>query len=282
MRKVIIPTDFSENALNAIKYAVELLKYERGEFHIVHAYAEKVYENEEVVSRAILDEVRKVEHEQSKEKLGNIKSELQHISPNPNHNYFYTATFGILVDVVNDLVEDINADLVIMGTRGLTNDRQITFGSNTMQIMKYVRCPVLSIPEGHSYTAPKWVVFPTDFMLPYKRRELKLLYTMVASYRSLITLLYFSENQQLSFRQQDNKKFIEEAFKNVELEYVTQPSDDITAGINHYLQNQSVDLLVMVNSRHSYLENILFQSTIDKIGLQIQKPFLVMQNLNRD
>ena len=40
-------------------------------------------------------------------------------------------------------------------------------------------------------------------------------------------------------------------------------------------------MLVMVNTRHSYLENILYQSTIEKIGLKIDIPFLVLQNLPR-
>ena len=43
MRKILIPTDFSENALNAIKYALELFKYERSEFIIMHAFADEVY-----------------------------------------------------------------------------------------------------------------------------------------------------------------------------------------------------------------------------------------------
>ena len=40
-------------------------------------------------------------------------------------------------------------------------------------------------------------------------------------------------------------------------------------------------MLVMVNTRHSYLENILYTSTIQKIGLHIKIPFMVFQNLPR-
>ncbi|HER39641.1 MAG TPA: universal stress protein, partial [Salinimicrobium catena] len=43
MRKIIIPTDFSENAFNALKFAAELFKYERSDFFILHAYADEVY-----------------------------------------------------------------------------------------------------------------------------------------------------------------------------------------------------------------------------------------------
>ena len=38
MRRILIPTDFSENAMNAIKYGLELFKNEESEFYLVHAY----------------------------------------------------------------------------------------------------------------------------------------------------------------------------------------------------------------------------------------------------
>ena len=40
-------------------------------------------------------------------------------------------------------------------------------------------------------------------------------------------------------------------------------------------------MLVMINTRRSYLENVLYTSTIQKMGLQVQIPFLVLQNLPR-
>ena len=43
MRKVLIPTDFSENAMNAIKYAMELFKYDRTDFYIMHAFGDEIY-----------------------------------------------------------------------------------------------------------------------------------------------------------------------------------------------------------------------------------------------
>ncbi len=58
-------------------------------------------------------------------------------------------------------------------------------------------------------------------------------------------------------------------------------SADVTKAINVFIIENPIDMLVMVNTRHSYLENILYQSTIEKIGLHIDIPFLVLQNLPR-
>ena len=46
MRKILIPTDFSENAMNAITYAIDLFKYEISHFFIMHAYQDDIYNDE--------------------------------------------------------------------------------------------------------------------------------------------------------------------------------------------------------------------------------------------
>jgi len=43
MRTVLIPTDFSANAMHAIDYALDLYKCERTNFYFLHAYADEVY-----------------------------------------------------------------------------------------------------------------------------------------------------------------------------------------------------------------------------------------------
>ncbi len=282
MRKIVIPTDFSENAMNAIRYAVELFKYEQSEFFIIHAYADEVYDHNTLVSREVFDELKETVHKNSEDQLTKILEEIHQISPNPRHEYKIQSAFGTLIDEVNDLVDKENIDIVVMGTKGKRNDRNLSFGSNTLQVLKYVKCPVLAIPSGYSYTQqPKKVLFPTDYLLPFKRRELKLLYTLIKSFRSRIDFLYISKFDKLSIRQEDNKNFLSAGLSESEFVFHTVEAEDLTSAINTFIQKHEIDFLVMINSRHSYLESILYQSTIDKIGLHIRIPFLVMQNLQR-
>ena len=95
-------------------------------------------------------------------------------------------------------------------------------------------------------------------------------------------MLYVSKSKALSFRQEDNKTFIEETVCENEINFYNTDSKKIEDAINTYVVNNTIDFLVMVNTQHSYLENILFQSTIDKISLKIAIPLLVMQNLRRE
>jgi len=169
-----------------------------------------------------------------------------------------------------------------MGTRGKTNDKSLTYGTNTIQVMKYVQCPVLCIPENYVYKTPKQILFPTNFLIPYQRRELKLVADMARSYRSEIHMLYISNFPINSYRQKDNQSFLKEQFKDDVFNFHRADEGDKTAVILKHLDFMNIDLLVMVRSRHTYLENIIQASTIDKIGLRPKIPFLVLQNYHRE
>ncbi len=281
MRKILIPTDFSKNAMNAIKYALEAFKYEHSEFFIMHAYADEVYENNARMSRAIFDSFKETIHHKYQERLGKILKLIREISPNPRHQYKSVLSFGTLIDEANEIVDTENIDVLIMGTQGETNDRDITFGSNTLQVIKYVKCPVLAIPSGYPINPPKNILFPTDYMLPYKRREIKLVSTLAKSFVAKIDFLHLINFKNISFRQEDNKTFLECIMKDNFTTFHSVKGNNLTTAINSFINNLDINMLVMVNSRHSFLENILYQSTLDKISLQIKIPFLVLQNLSR-
>ena len=282
MKKVIFPTDFSDDAFDALKFAAELFKYDKTEFFIVHAYADQVYEHEEVTDKESLEKIKKTIAEDSEEKLNKTREDILHLFPNPRHHFHTQAGFGLLIDEVNDLVENENADLVVTSTHGKRDDKNPTFGSNTLQIIKYVQCPVLSIPIGYKFDDPKKILFPTNYMLPYQKRELKFIGDIARSFGAEILMLYVSRFPLDNFRQKDSLEAIKEHFRGLRINFDREKETDKTKVIKKYVEAEVADLLVLVNSRHSYLENLLYHSTVDEIGLHPKIPFLVLQNLHRN
>jgi len=281
MRKILIPTDFSDNAMNAIKYALEFFKYEICEFYFLHAYQDDIYADKVLLNQKTLDEVTRIISERSQKQLNETLKKVKEISPNPRFHYNIISANSMLIDEADKIVEDENIDIIVMGTRGKTNDRNLTFGSHTLQVLKYVQCPVLAIPENYKYTQPKHILFPTNYMIPYKRRELKLLCEMAVPFRSVIDMLYVSKSDNLSIRQKNNRDFIEYELSKNKVNFKTTDNKNITNAIYIYIRENNIDMLVMVNTRHSFLESILFQSSIDKISLHLDIPFLTMQNIRR-
>ncbi len=281
MIRVLIPTDFSENAFHAIRYGMELLKYQKCEFLIVNCYADDVYANTMEMSRHFFELFKDKTKEAINRSLQKVVQEMLEISPNPRHNYDYLAAFESLVDTCNDMANAQDLDLIIMGTKGKTDDRDIVFGSQTLQVVKYVKCPVLAVPSEYRNEIPENILFPTNYMIPYKRRELKLLSTIAGNFSAKIQFLYLSKTKKLSHRQEDNKRFLDTSLDENNTYHVHLVGDNLTEGINHCIENDKINMLVMVNSRHSYMESLLYESTIEKLGLQVKIPFLIMQNLLR-
>ncbi len=281
MRTILIPTDFSENALHALTYAQEVYKCVRTEFYLLHAYADEVYgsfQNSTVSERKKKE--KKVRAEVEK-KLKKLVDQVTGIPPNPLHKFHTVAAFDSLVDAVNDFANQENVDLVVMGTKGETSNNKTIFGSYTVQLFKYVTCPVLAIPAETQYKQPKKIVFPTDFMVPYKRRELKLLGDLAGSFKSEIHFLYISDFNVLSDRQVDNRLFLNESLKKAYLFFEMTETANKVAAIMEYIIKNEMNLLTMVNSRHSLFEDMLYRSSIDELGMKVKIPFLVMQNLPR-
>lgn len=281
MKKIVIPTDFSDNAFNALKYAVELFEFEESEFFLLHAYADEVYNHKGLLTQHFLEELKISMRQKSMDELDKILDQIKELLPNPRHSFKPISAFGILVDEVNDLVNKENADLTVMGTVGLTNDRKITFGSNTLQVIKYVQSPILCIPAKYKFKSPKNFLFPTNYMIPYQIRELKLVSEIARANKSTVHMLYISKFPLESFRQKANQLLIKEQFYEIPFQFHRIDEEVKTKAIMIFINELNIDMLIMVNSRYTYLENIIYQSTVDKIGLHPRIPFLVLQNIQR-
>ncbi|MEP3836746.1 MAG: universal stress protein [Algibacter sp.] len=281
MLSILIPTDFSENSMNAIKYALEFFKYQKTKFYFMHAYLNEFYDHEELASREVFNDVLAGIRNESQSNLENLVSEVEKIAPNPRYMYYSISAYNTLIEEANFIANDKNIDLIVMGTKGKSNERDIVFGSQTFQVLKYVQCPVLAIPSNYTNTQPKRILFPTNYMIPYKRRELKLLSILAKPNRSRIDVLHVSTSHRLSIRQEDNKAFIEGVLCDNEVRFYHEESKDIADTINTYIKEKDFDMITMVNTQHSFLEDMLFPSNIDKVSFELAIPLLAMQNTAR-
>ncbi len=281
MLSILLPTDFSDNAMNAIRYALEFFKHQQTEFTFLHCYQNEFYDHDDLVSREVYDEVLATVKLQAEIHMENLMMEVKSISPNPRFTYTAHTSNTTLVEAANTVANSRNIDLIVMGTKGKSDNRNVVFGSNTFQVLKYVLCPVLAIPSNYTDTRPKHILFATDYLIPYKRRELKLLSDLVSSYRSIIDVIYVTKNEHLSIKQEDNQLFIKETLYKNEVNFHVLNDKKVADCIERYIEEHSIDWLVMVNTQHSFLEDMLFPSTLDKVSLNLKIPLLAMQNISR-
>ncbi|KAA5826243.1 universal stress protein [Algibacter amylolyticus] len=281
MLSILIPTDFSENSKNAINYALEFFKYQKTEFYFMHAYQNEFYDHEELASRDVFNDILTRVRNESQSNLEQLITEVKKTAPNPRFTYHCISAYNTLIEEANLIANAKNIDLIVMGTKGISDERHIVFGSQTFQVLKYVPCPVLAIPSNYTNTRPKRILFPTNFLMPYKRRELKLLSILAKPNRSCIDVLYVSKINKLSIRQEDNKAFIKDALSENEVKFHHEDSIKIADTIKTFIEEKDFDMITMVNTQHSFLEDMLFPSNIDKVSLGLTIPLLAMQNTAR-
>lgn len=80
----------------------------------------------------------------------------------------------------------------------------------------------------------------------------------------------------------ENREFLRQQFQEQHLQFHRIDEKYNDEGILKQIKKLNPDLLVMVNSGNTYLENILRETSIDKIGLHPKIPFLVLQNYYRE
>ena len=94
-------------------------------------------------------------------------------------------------------------------------------------------------------------------------------------------MLYISKSNKLSIRQQDNQAFIKDALRDNEVNFHQVDSKEIAESVKTHIKEKNIDLITMVNTQHSFFEDMLFPSTLDKISLGLKIPLLAMQNKAR-
>lgn len=276
MKKILLPTDFSENSWNAISYAMQLFKNEACEFYLLNTYTPIIYHVEYVLVEPSQFGVADAIRENSLKQLEGFKTRIKKEFNNPKHKVISIAAFNNLISEIKEIVADKAIDYVVMGTKGATGLKEVLFGSNTVQVFKNVKCPILAIPSGFTFEKPHEVLFPTDYQINYKDHHIKPILDIISPYNTRVNILHATYGYDLSKEQEDNKKILEKYFKKSAYLFQSISNQTVEQGITNYQLKTRINLLVMINNKHSFFENLFFKNTINQIGFHLNIPFLVI------
>ncbi|GGX18654.1 universal stress protein [Aquimarina muelleri] len=279
-KKILLPTDFSRNAWNAITYAIELYKNETCDFYVLNVFNARGY----AIESMMVPEPGEKLYEEAKEKsemgLGKIMERLTFRDDNPNHKFFMVSEFNGMLEAIKDIVEKQDIEMIIMGTKGTTNTNDLIYGSNTVLIMEKVRnCPVMAIPEDATYNEPKEIVFPTDYRTYFKRRELQYLIEIARMTNAAIRVLYVAKDDTLDEEQENNKKLLKESLGDLQYTFHTLHNVDVKGGVSSFVESRESDMVTFVNRKHSFLESIFSKPMAKSLGQRSKVPVLALHDL---
>ena len=276
MKRIILPTDFSDNAYNAICYAINLFKEEECTFYLLHTYTPAIYQAEYVLHSPGQIGLGDIYQENSLNQLKDLKKQLIAEFNNKKHTFMVHSAFNTLVDEIVETSENENADMVIMGTQGATGAKEILIGTNTVHVIKKACCPVIAIPPNFKYETPKEILFPTDLGIDYQEEQLRALAFLAKQHVSRIDVLHISTGYDLSEEQLKNKAKLEGIFGRIAHLFHEMPNQEVITAINNFQQKNKVKLLVMIQNRHTFFERLFLEPVIKKLGFHVTIPFMVI------
>ena len=285
MQKILIPTDFSENAWNAIDYAMQLFRNRRCTFYLLNTYTPVIPSSRFMAK--MIDGVRIVDavRENSEQGLNKTVRRIQTKYGNPNHSFETISSFNLLVEEVKDIVETFGINLVVTGTKGASGVDEVFMGSNTVRIIKSVRkCPVLAIPYHFEYVTPTEIAFATDFNLFYTTSELEPLLDLAKMFKATIRIVHVQYGiKALTELQQFNLNMLRRYLNDVE-HYVHTVSElnSVSHTLETFSKELGIHLLAMLNYQHSYMEKMTREPIIKRTAFHTQIPLLVIPELGME
>lgn len=269
MKKVFLPTDFSENARKSLEYAARLFVNEPVEFIVIHAY--DPIPTPAYVTSTKLDETIEADSLQDLEKERQFLSGKVH---HPDTILTILSRKGALSTVLRNSGANREVDLIIMSPSG--EGQSTDFGSNTLAVMRNSQIPVLVIIEHKPFIPYKKVLFAAD-LAGYSRDMLSFpLDFFVHEFNSSIEVVHFGleDSEEKTEEMADLVKIF--GAERTSVEYVRE--DNVLEGLNNSIAKSRPDLLVLVNRHRWFFSRLFIKSVTRNMIVDSPIPILVLQD----
>ncbi|MCK0146661.1 universal stress protein [Arenibacter sp. F26102] len=276
-KRILIPTDFSKNALNAARYALDLYAKLNCEFYFLNVFRLDHY----TTNTLIMPEPGSPEFEAAKAKseegFAKLLDMLELHHDNPKHSYHTISSFNFLSEAIKQTIASKDIELVVMGTQGATGAKGIIFGSNTVNAMEKIReCPVMAIPEDLRFSVPKEIVFPTNYKSTFRRKELNYLIEIALMHQTSISVLHFKKETSLDESQEANKQLLDDILENVDHSFHTLTDKNVARGITSFVESRKSDMIAFINKKHFLFNSIFSRPLVKEIGYDAKVPILAL------
>jgi nucleotide-binding universal stress UspA family protein len=158
MKKILVPTDFSQQAEYALKVAAQLAKKHNSEIHMLHMVELPMHQIIATSNFSELPEAiffMKIAHQKFEEATD--KEYLDGL------DIFENIKFNETADGVKSYCEENDIALIVMGSHGTSGIKEMFIGSNTEKVVRTSKVPVLVIKNEHEEFKVNDFVFASDF-----------------------------------------------------------------------------------------------------------------------
>jgi len=285
MKRLLITSDFSDNAKHAAEYGYALAReIKAGIFlcNVVTIPAESpisgmvAWPMEE--SDALL-----------RGSLADLKQLKEHLEQNDYSETFmppiaYLNETGTVREIINDVSSNQKVDMVIAASHQKGGFSTFLMGNHTLDLIEACIKPLLIIPEAATFKPIKKIAFASDFK--NYETDLEEIYQLISLARLLnaevlLTHIY-NEKDPLHRFEKGIKQFLSELSNKADypqIYYRVINEGKIESGLDWLCEHGQIDMLAMVHRKHGFFDNLLNGSYTRKMANHITIPLLVLQEI---
>lgn len=271
MKTIIIPTDFSPVATNALHYGIDMAKKINASLLLLHVYQVPVSYSDVPIMLVSVDELRK----SAEEKLETLKKEVEHITSG-SVKVYTEAKMGNVTDELETLCNKIRPFAVVMGSKGSTGLERVLFGSNTLSAIRHLSWPVICVPPGKPFgIGIKKIGFACDFKNIVETTPAGAIKTMVNEFGAELHVLNVDYHDK-HFRAEtpEQSAMLHTMLEEVKPVYDFIENKDIEDGVNEFAEKNNLDLIITIPKKHKLLDGIFSPSSTKQFIYQSHVPVM--------
>jgi len=270
MKQILVATDFSTAAANAMSYAVALAKTLNMEVCALNAIPSMEGVGNNMYNAFYIEDY----HNNKRQAL---KEWAAHYTANEAAKNVPVTTLcevGSLKSVLTDYVAKNHVELLVMGLTGATGITGIV-GSNASTIVESLKIPTLFIPLESHFSETPVITLATDYDTRLSADDVNALNEMVQAFGSdTMKVLYVSSDDKKHIETEESK--LQDLIKNTKLNFNYITNSSATDGILTFLNHNETDILCVVKHHHNIVYRLFTRSTINQVMNKSVKAILVL------
>ncbi|HXO76241.1 MAG TPA: universal stress protein [Puia sp.] len=271
MKKILVATDFSACATNAMEYAMELARVLRYEVCALHAIGsfEGIFNN--TYNALYIEDY----HNSKKEAL--IKWAAT-FTARDNFSGVTVSTnceVGSVSGVITKYIETNPVELLVMGTMGSTGIAGL-FGSNASTMVEKTKTPTLIVPLESKFSTNPVITLATDFAVSLSAEDVNALNELILALGSTrLNVVNIVEGTAWKTNEA-GEAGLKQLVPHAELDFKYIQEDSTTGGIINFIATSETDILCLVKRHHNIVYRVFNTSTVNKVMNRSIKAILVL------
>ncbi len=271
MKRVLVLTDFSENARNVLNYGSVLFERIPTVFYMLNVYKQPADSTNE--GECLNQWADQVMHD-----LGKLLKEVKRDLKNPRHSFYIIAKPLPFAKTIQEVVTKNAIDVILLPTKGSRGAKETFLGTDAVSAIHSIKnVPIIVVPKAFTAKKPAQIVFSTNFKRAFNRNELDALVVLAKSLRCKIKIVQIMNDSRLDEFQKVNKEYLTDIFNG--LEHKIQVKTSETAAINEYVKKMEGDMISLVNHSYNFLQKITQENVVKKVTFNSEVPILVLPEL---